>query len=73
MKTITVHIGNYKTGSTAIQEFIGHNRKRFLETGYYVPLAGFDGSAHHELIWSLRDEPFARSRDTTQAIVPFSC
>ncbi|MCB1424738.1 MAG: hypothetical protein R3D65_14100 [Zhengella sp.] len=67
MKTITVHIGNYKTGSTAIQEFIGHNRKRFLETGYYVPLAGFDGSAHHELIWSLRDEPFARSREEVYA------
>lgn len=60
MKTIHIHIGNYKTGSTAIQQFIGFNRKRFLETGYYVPTSGFDGSAHHELMWALRGESFAK-------------
>ena len=67
MKTIHIHIGNYKTGSTAIQQFIGYNRQRFLETGYYVPTSGFDGSAHHELIWALRGEPFARSKEEVYA------
>lgn len=63
MKTIHLHIGNYKTGSTAIQHFLGDNREAFLKQGYYIPLTGFDGTAHHEWIWALRNEKMARPQE----------
>jgi len=63
MKTIHLHIGNYKTGSTAIQHFLGDNREAFLKQGYYIPLTGFDGTAHHEWLWALRDEKMARPKE----------
>ncbi len=44
---IFLHIGNYKTGSTAIQSFLFQNRERLRELGYYVPETGRIGDAHH--------------------------
>lgn len=63
MKTLHLHIGNYKTGSTAIQHFLGSNREIFLKQGYYIPLTGFDGTAHHEWIWALRNDELARPKE----------
>lgn len=45
---VYLHIGNYKTGSTAIQSFLYHNRERFHELGYYIPSTGQNGVAHHD-------------------------
>ena len=37
MKTIWLHIGTRKAGSTAIQDFLCHNQKQLLEMGYDYP------------------------------------
>ena len=40
MKTIFLHIGNYKTGTSAIQEFCSKNRKLLLANGIDYLLSG---------------------------------
>ncbi len=45
--TTFLHIGTAKTGTTAIQEFIGHNLERFEKAGYYYPETGRVNSCHH--------------------------
>jgi hypothetical protein len=37
MKQVFLHIGLHKTGSTSIQYFLSHNRKRLAELGYLYP------------------------------------
>lgn len=37
MKTIWLHIGIRKSGSTAIQDFLCHNKEKLLEMGYDYP------------------------------------
>lgn len=38
-KTIHLHIGIAKTGSTSIQEFLHNNRKQLAEKGYFFPIS----------------------------------
>jgi hypothetical protein len=54
---IFLHIGNYKTGSTAIQSFLFANRARLRELDYYVPEAGRIGDAHHGWAGALLGRP----------------
>ncbi len=51
MKTIYLHIGTFKTGTSSIQNFITRNREAFCELGYFVPSSQAMG--HHELPISL--------------------
>jgi len=51
MKTIYLHIGTFKTGTSAIQNFITRNREALCELGYFVPSSQAMG--HHELPISL--------------------
>lgn len=54
---IFLHIGNYKTGSTAIQSFLFSNRDSLRALGYYVPETGRIGDAHHAWAGSLLGRP----------------
>ena len=51
MKTVYIHIGTFKTGTTSIQQFIKRNRKRLRGRGIYVPTTPL--LAHHPLPLSL--------------------
>jgi hypothetical protein len=50
-----VHAGLHKTGTTAIQNYLGAHASEFLSKGFLYPQAGrLDGSAgHHNLAWQL--------------------
>jgi hypothetical protein len=58
-RTICVHIGTHKTGTTSIQAFLAGNRERLRAHGLYVPKAGtiHARSGHHNLAWQLRGDP----------------
>jgi hypothetical protein len=49
-KTVFVHIGSHKTGTTAIQSFFALNRNLFKEKGILYP--GIQ-NAHHDMAWEL--------------------
>lgn len=51
MKTIYLHIGTFKTGTTAIQRFLKENSKWFSEQGFFIPDSQL--IAHHPLPLSL--------------------
>ncbi len=51
MKTVYLHIGTFKTGTSSIQNFIAHNREALRDLGYFVPSSQLMG--HHELPISL--------------------
>lgn len=55
-RTICIHIGTHKTGTTSIQAFLATNRDRLRLEGIYVPQAGMTDplSGHHNLAWQLR-------------------
>jgi hypothetical protein len=46
-KTVYIHIGTGKTGTTAIQDFLFRNRDK--SESYYYPSYGLRGSGHHNL------------------------
>lgn len=48
MSSLYIHIGNHKTGSTAIQDFMHGARDELAPRGLLYPTAGLDGSGHHE-------------------------
>ncbi len=60
MTSITIHIGSYKTGSTAIQQYLKRNRSALLKNGWIYPHASCrNDNAHHLL-------PFALQQHTVQ-------
>jgi hypothetical protein len=57
LRKILLHIGRHKTGTTAIQQFLGDNRGALLRAGYFVPLAGRVNAGHHGFA-----QPFVKGR-----------
>lgn len=51
-KTIYLHIGTNKTGSSAVQFFMNENREQLLKNGFYIPKDVHD-NAHYQLTYSL--------------------
>lgn len=47
MKTLFIHIGAPKTGTTAIQDFLFKNREQLRSQGVLYPAAGLLKNAHH--------------------------
>lgn len=62
MKTVVLHIGTHKTGSTSIQVFMAQARSRLAEQGILYPDAGQPSrngvvsAGHHMLAWYLLDK-----------------
>ncbi len=54
MKTIYLHIGTPKTGTTSLQKILASNRRLLLEKGYFYPPQGIPShdNGHHCLAWS---------------------
>jgi hypothetical protein len=49
-KRLILHVGQSKTGTSTIQDFLAHNRRRLLrENGVLYPQAGRQGAAHHRI------------------------
>jgi len=46
-RTIFIHAGMHKTGSTAIQMFLTGNRDRLRELGVYLPVVGTESHDHN--------------------------
>lgn len=49
MKTIYIHIGYGKTGTTSIQDMLFFNRHEFAKQGILYPTTGLRGTGHHNL------------------------
>ena len=48
MKTVYLHIGMPKTGTTSLQKFLFYNREKLLEKGYLYPITGTNITANQE-------------------------
>ena len=55
-RTIFVHIGTHKTGTTSIQHFLVHNADDLQRGGILVPAAGRHLFGHHHVAWELRND-----------------
>jgi len=53
MKTVYLHIGLHKTGTSTIQFFLANNREKLAELGYLYP---FKQVAHHNLAYLIGDK-----------------
>jgi hypothetical protein len=57
-KTIFIHIGTHKTGSTSIQYFLQENAERLKHCGVYVARSGIDVArrrqGNHNVAWDVR-------------------
>lgn len=61
MAKLYLHAGGFKTGSTAIQEYLKANRAHLAERGLLVPEAGADnGGRHLPLVRALTQEEVSR-------------
>lgn len=49
---LVLHIGNHKTGSTAIQTALSNSYKHLVSNGILYPKAGRARNAHHNLVLS---------------------
>jgi hypothetical protein len=58
-RTLFIHIGTHKTGTTSIQNFLRYNATRLKECGVFVPQSGTlnANSGHHNIAWELRQDP----------------
>jgi hypothetical protein len=57
-RTLFVHIGTHKTGTTSIQNFLRHHATRLNECGIFVPASGTlnEESGHHNIAWEMRQD-----------------
>ena len=56
LKTIIIHIGPHKTGTTTLQNALYINREFLLSNDIFIPCAGrrnIKSAAHHNLAWEL--------------------
>ena len=61
-RTVFVHVGTHKTGSTAIQHFLAQNEAALAAAGIYVPRTGrlaahAEGCGHHNIALELSENP----------------
>lgn len=54
---IYLHVGTAKTGTSALQNFVGENLDRFAKYGYYYPETGRVNNCHHGIAfyWGNQD------------------
>ena len=58
-RTLYVHIGTHKTGTTSIQAFLRRDADLPARDGVYVPSTGaiHAHAGHHNIAWQLRGDP----------------
>ncbi|MBY6212246.1 hypothetical protein KUV95_11855 [Microbulbifer agarilyticus] len=47
MKSVVLHVGRHKTGTSSLQSFFNENREVLAASGIYYPKIGLRGNAHH--------------------------
>ncbi len=52
LKSLYLHVGTHKTGSTSIQSFMDDNRAELARRGLLYPRVGLENGAHHRLAWA---------------------
>lgn len=60
MKTLYLHVGTHKTGTTSIQKWLHEQSAMLLDVGVLVPQMGRpfqNTSGHHNLAWELSGDP----------------
>jgi len=55
-KTVYLHVGSPKTGTTSLQVFLEKNSDHLVKQGFFVPPYNLELPGHHELILSLIKE-----------------
>lgn len=55
MKTIILHIGHFKTGSTSLQDALARNVDRLARQGVFYPGTGLFLGGHHNLAYALHN------------------
>lgn len=55
-RTIFLHIGTHKTGTTSIQHFLAKNAEALRHERILMPLAGRHLQGHHHIAWELRND-----------------
>lgn len=55
-KTVFLHIGTHKTGTTSIQHFLTHHADELRHAGILMPSAGRHRYGHHHIAWELRND-----------------
>lgn len=50
MRTLYLHIGFGKTGTTAVQDFLYRERIKLRDMGLFYPEVGLRGTGHHDLV-----------------------
>lgn len=71
-KTLFLHVGTHKTGTTSIQFFLETHARELAQQGIYVPKAGRpEGcSGHHKFMWQLLKDPrIAPDDDAIAALI----
>lgn len=64
MTKLILHIGSEKTGSTALQHYLAHNKDRLLKKNFFIP--SFLGSIDHRWLPVIM-YPFERKDDLTDS------
>ena len=54
MKTLYLHVGFHKTGTSSIQAFLHNQRRQLLSLNVLYPITGLAGNAHGDLANSLK-------------------
>ncbi len=71
-KTLIVHIGTHKTGTTSIQQFLRQQAEQLKAEGIYVSSIGTLNarSGHHNIAWDLRgDVRFSDQKGTLSELI----
>ncbi|RLP77165.1 hypothetical protein D9R14_14260 [Xanthobacter tagetidis] len=63
MRTLFIHAGTHKTGTTSVQWYLNRHGRKLMRHGTYVPKAGCPSarsSGHHNIPWLLMGDPRAK-------------
>lgn len=57
-RTLFLHVGTHKTGTTSLQAILANHEEKLGQYGAYLPKTGRDGllPGHHNLAWELNDD-----------------
>lgn len=72
MKTLFIHIGTHKTGTTSTQEFLRINAQILINHNLYIPQSGTlsKDTGHHNIAWELRsDSRYRESYGNLESLV----
>jgi hypothetical protein len=62
---LLLHIGSYRTGSTAVQQSLLRSRRFLRQQGILYPFTGLhDDGAHHRIAWRVTGRGITGKRDT---------